>query len=59
MHNIRFSKLEKDERLALFCEKIDRLQMDNVRSLNAADQQAVLQRDVKILKKNITEQIEK
>jgi hypothetical protein len=50
MHNIRFNKLEKDERPALICEKIDRLQMDSVRSMNESDQQAVLLRDVKILK---------
>jgi hypothetical protein len=50
MHNIRFSKLEKDERPSLICEKIDRLQMDSVRSMNESDQQSVLPRDVKILK---------
>jgi hypothetical protein len=51
MHNIRFSKLDKDERPALICEKIDHLQMDSVRSLNDSDQQVVLMRDVKILNK--------
>lgn len=59
MHNIRFSKPDKDERPALICEKIDHLQMNNVRTLYESDQQAVLLRDVKILKKNITETTEK
>ncbi len=59
MHNIRFSKSEKDERPALICEKIDHLQMDNVRSLNDTDQQAVLLRDVKTLRKNVSESAEK
>lgn len=51
MHNIRFSKPDKDERPALICEKIDHLQMESVRSMNESDQQAILLRDVKILKK--------
>jgi len=51
MHNIRFSKPDKDERPALICEKIDHLQMDSVRSMNESDQQAILLREVKILKK--------
>jgi hypothetical protein len=59
MHNIRFSKLEKDERPALICENIYYLQMDNVRSLNDSDRQAILLRDVKILRKNFTGLIEK
>jgi hypothetical protein len=59
MHNIRFSKLEKDERPALICEMIDHLEMDNVRSLNDTDQQAVLLRDIKTLRKNVSETAEK
>ena len=51
MHNIRFRKLEKDERPALICEKIDHLHIDNVRSLNDTDEQAILLRDVKTLRK--------
>jgi hypothetical protein len=54
MHNIRFSKPDKDERPALICEKIDHLQMDSVRSMNESDQQAILLRGVKILKKYST-----
>jgi hypothetical protein len=59
MHNIRFSQLEKDERPALICEKIDHLNMDSVRSLNESDQQAILLRDIKVLKTFGTESVEK
>ena len=52
MNNIRFTKPDKDERPALICEKIDHLQMDNVRSMNESDRQAILLREVKILKRN-------
>ena len=54
MHNIRFSKPDMDERPALICEKVDYLQMDNVRSMNESDQQAILLREVKVLKRNGT-----
>jgi hypothetical protein len=50
MHNIRFCKPDKDERPALICEKVDHLQMDNVRSMNESDQQTILLREVKIIK---------
>lgn len=59
LHNIRFSKLEKDERPSLICEKIDRLEMSGVRGMDEGGQQAVLLRDIKILKTFGTESGEK
>lgn len=54
MHNIRFSKPDKNQRPALICEKVDHLLMDNVRSMNENDQQAILLREVKVIKRNST-----
>ncbi len=51
MHNVRFGKLENDERPVIICEKIDRLQMDNVRCLDDTNPQMVLLRDITVLKK--------
>jgi hypothetical protein len=50
MHNVRFSKLEADERPVLICDNIDHLYMDNVRCLNDTGPQTILLRDIKTLK---------
>jgi hypothetical protein len=51
MHNIRFSTMEKDERPALICEKVDRLEMSSVRGPEDSDQKkSVLLKDIKILR---------
>jgi hypothetical protein len=55
MHNVRFSTLEKDERPALICEKIERLEMDSVRGLGDVGPSAVLLRDIMTLRTNGTE----
>lgn len=51
MHNIRFSTMKKDERPALICERVDRLEMISVRGPEDSSQEkSLLLKDIKILR---------
>ena len=55
MHNIRFRTMKKDERPALICEKVDRLEMSSVQGPEESGQKkSVLLKDIKVLRMHQT-----